>query len=181
MYVHRITNKHGMYDVLMDTKMDIADCARVWIRKQDNLEYVIVKLHNDPKPYYLHHLIVGDLPDGFEVDHINGNPCDNTRCNLRIVTRQQNMYNRYTVSESGYAGVRLNAGKYDVKVHVRGKLCYVGRYAIDAEAAMVRDEVMGHLTKGYCKYNFEPEERCLTDVHMRQVAAFLNKHKIPMM
>lgn len=163
---------------MLDTKMDIADCASLRVRKQDRREYVIVKLYNDDRPYYLHHLMVGDLPDGFEVDHINGNPCDNTRCNLRIVTRQQNMYNRYVPNKTGNAGIVLNQGKYDVIVSVEGKQSYVGRYDIDAEAAMVAEEVMQHLTKGYGKYNFEPEERCLTDVHMRQVAAFLNKHKV---
>lgn len=53
------------------------------------------------KPYvhsaehgYLHRVIMGDIPAGMEIDHINRNTLDNRRDNLRIVTRSQNLQNR---------------------------------------------------------------------------------------
>ena len=45
-------------------------------------------------PRYMHRLIVGDIPEGKEVDHINRNKYDNRRSNLRLVTRIQNCNNR---------------------------------------------------------------------------------------
>lgn len=53
------------------------------------------------KPYvhsaqhgYLHRAIMGDIPEGYEIDHINRNTLDNRKDNLRIVTRSQNLQNR---------------------------------------------------------------------------------------
>ena len=40
------------------------------------------------------HRYILSADDEHEVDHINGNSLDNRRCNLRIVTRSENMANR---------------------------------------------------------------------------------------
>lgn len=42
---------------------------------------------------FLHHCIMGYPLKGLEVDHINGDPLDNRRKNLRFVTRNDNMRN----------------------------------------------------------------------------------------
>ena len=42
----------------------------------------------------LHHLIVGPIPPGYTVDHINHDSLDNRRANLRITTVQINTLNR---------------------------------------------------------------------------------------
>lgn len=44
---------------------------------------------------YAHRLIWatvnGDIPDGLEIDHLNGNKSDNRACNLEAVTRSENV------------------------------------------------------------------------------------------
>jgi hypothetical protein len=40
----------------------------------------------------MHHLIL-PLTKDVEIDHINHNGLDNRRCNLRLVTHQQNIQN----------------------------------------------------------------------------------------
>ena len=41
----------------------------------------------------MHRFITGPAPEGYEVDHINRNPSDNRRENLRFLTRKANMRN----------------------------------------------------------------------------------------
>jgi hypothetical protein len=49
--------------------------------------------------YYREHRIIwtmvnGDIPEGFCIDHINGNSFDNRIDNLRLATHNQNCFNR---------------------------------------------------------------------------------------
>lgn len=53
------------------------------------------------KQYYLHRLLweafIGEIPEGYEIDHIDGNPSNNVLQNLRIVTHKENMNNPNTI------------------------------------------------------------------------------------
>lgn len=65
----------------------------------------------DSKTHRLHRVIwifmFGHIPEGFYIDHINGNKIDNRLENLRLVTNSQNQQNRPAPknSSSGYRGV----------------------------------------------------------------------------
>jgi len=62
------------------------------------------------KTVYLHRMLLNAQP-GEYVDHINGNPCDNRKVNLRITTNQQNCENKhgtYSNNTSGYRGVSFD-------------------------------------------------------------------------
>jgi hypothetical protein len=94
---------------LWDVHRCIADFARVdiadwlWLR-----EYSFSRVGNgyakatiDGRIVYLHHLLLGHVKrgSGLQTDHINRDPLDNRRQNLRIVTPKENQHNRGGVYE----------------------------------------------------------------------------------
>ncbi len=176
MYVHRLHNKLGCHDILLDDKSDIADCRQIFVVQRGKGFYCTVRLWFDDKLYYLHTMMVPDVPDGFMIDHIDGNGLNNTRCNLRIVNKSQNSLNSYRVNKLGFVGVLQKGDRFQARVKVKGVNETIGTFACVEEAAMMRDEVVDVLNGGFSRPNFEKQERCLNDGHMRQVAAFLNKH-----
>jgi hypothetical protein len=65
------------------------------------------------KRIFMHRQIM-QPPPGKVVDHVNGNGFDNTRINMRNITKQQNNYNhgkRIGAITSIYKGVRPDGGR----------------------------------------------------------------------
>lgn len=81
-------------------------------------------------------------PKGYEIDHINRNPLDNRKDNLRIVTRKANSLNKdkYISNKSGRIGVYSYHGRYIAEIYVDGKKMYLGCYGTKEEAIKSREE-----------------------------------------
>ncbi len=81
--------------------------------------------------------------DPQEVDHRNRNLLDNTRENLRLVTRAQQMQNRGSVegSSSRFRGVHWRADRqcWRAKVRLAGKDHYLGCFQEEVDAARMVD------------------------------------------
>lgn len=88
---------------------------------------------------YLHRLIM-KCPKNLVVDHINGNPLDNRKKNLRICTRLENSKNRKINKGIKYKGVRMKNEKYEARIRVNNKDIYLGRYLTEIEAARAFNE-----------------------------------------
>ena len=77
-------------------------------------------------------------PEGYVVDHINGDGLDNRRCNLRIATQQENHQNQITPKHntSGVKGVSWHSRDlvWYANIRVSGRLIYIGKFR-DFEAA----------------------------------------------
>ena len=90
------------------------------------------------KMFYMHRVIL-DVPKGFVVDHKNGDPLDNRKSNLRIVTHRQNCQNKIHVTKSSkYPGVyRNNYGqnKWDAAITINKKIRFLGTFNEEREAA----------------------------------------------
>ena len=86
---------------------------------------------------YMHRLLMGS-PTLMEVDHIDRNGLNNTRQNLRVVTRAQNQSNRKTssLSQSGMKGVSPHGknGTWKARISVNGKRICLGYYRTPDEA-----------------------------------------------
>lgn len=87
---------------------------------------------------HMHRLIM-NCPEGMEVDHINRNPLDNRRKNLRIATHQQNSFNHPGFGIRGITKVTNRPLKkpYCVRLMINGKNLYLGYYATIKEAREV--------------------------------------------
>jgi hypothetical protein len=116
-----------------------------------DLEYVdIVKEYkwylasgyvNNNKVGDLHRLIMNP-PEGMVVDHINRNPLDNRRDNLRICAQSDNCLNKSIQcnNTSGVPGVswEKTRNKWAAYIRLNGKQIHLGRYNTIEEAAEAR-------------------------------------------
>ena len=95
------------------------------------------------------------------VDHINGNPLDNRKSNLRLCTQKQNLRNQGPRKKKivPYMGVSYMkaCGKYMSSVYIDGKRKYLGLYVCPKEAAIVRDKASLELFGEYTRLNFPAE------------------------
>lgn len=93
----------------------------------------IIMLHN----VVMERKLGTPIPDGFEVDHVNGDALDNRRDNLRLATHRQNMQNRRAnPNKTGFRGVRWNSRskRFEAFIRVDGKKIYVGGGSTPEEA-----------------------------------------------
>jgi HNH endonuclease len=92
------------------------------------------------------------------VDHINNNPADNRRENLRIVTPQQNSMNKSSAknSSSQYLGVAWDSEskKWKASIYAHKKQINLGRFHDEIEAAKTRDIATKKYFGEYGNLNF---------------------------
>lgn len=112
------------------------------------------------KKMLMHSLIMGEC-DGYEIDHIDHNPLNNTRENLRFVTHQQNSQNRRKPNKanpiSRYKGVKPNNSKknpWQANIIVNGHSIYLGSFKTEFAAAKAYDRAALNYFGQYACLNF---------------------------
>lgn len=101
-------------------------------------------LNGKQRTLHMHRLILGlGFGDKLQGDHINRNALDNCRKNLRIVTCQQNLFNKKGVK--GYF-LCSQSKKYRATIKVSGKNIYLGSHVTKqaARAAYVKAKKQYH-------------------------------------
>lgn len=99
-------------------------------------------------------LIPGELPD-----HVDNNPLNNTRQNIRVSTHKQNMRNkpkRRTQTTSRFKGVSLHStgNKWQSQIMVDGKIIYIGLFSDEELAAKAYDQVALRQFGEFARLNF---------------------------
>lgn len=99
----------------------------------------------------LHRLLV-DVKPGEEVDHIDGNPLNNQKSNLRICSRRENAINRKPWSEKNHRrGVRRskNGVKWEAYILIGRDYHNLGRYNTEEDACRAYNDVAKTLSGEY--------------------------------
>jgi hypothetical protein len=111
------------------------------------------------KTIFMHRQIL-NAPDGVWVDHINGNPLDNRRCNLRLVSARQNQMNRgpnLAARPSRFKGVTRERGKWVARIHIeligKRRNLFLGEFRSEEDAAQVYNEAAKELFGEYARPN----------------------------
>jgi len=101
---------------------------------------------------YLSRLITQCPPDKL-VDHRDGNPLNNLRDNLRIVTTAQNTFNRLSTAESGMKGVVKIGNGYRAEIQRNGRRHYLGFYMYPEQAEQAYQDAAGKLFGEHALHN----------------------------
>jgi hypothetical protein len=110
----------------------------------------------------LHRFIIGETKEGLQVDHINKNPLDNRRKNLRVVSSSQNMMNREKQinNKSGFKGVSWHkaSNKWRATIIINKKQTTIKTCQNIIEAVYSYDVECEKLHGKYASPNFSTKE-----------------------
>lgn len=130
-----ITRKTGeKFDILLDDE----DFDRVKQYKwffHDDRGYIHGQIAKG-KNVYLHRFIMNP-PKNMQIDHIDHNPLNNQKSNLRICTRSQNgAWARFNKNSTNYRGVTKTPKGWRAEICKNKKKLHIGSFITPEEAAL---------------------------------------------
>jgi hypothetical protein len=97
-------------------------------------KYRYAQLCYEGKTKYLHRVIM-KAPQGYLVDHIDGDTLNNQKNNLRIVSQHGNQHNaKGKVNPTGFPNVRKLGNRFQGRVKVMGRKISLGAFQTAFEA-----------------------------------------------
>lgn len=108
-----------------------------WTQRKTCGRYVLA--NSKKSKIYLHRYILGVKSFEMKVDHINHNPLDNRKSNLRVCTNQENSFNRINQNSEGVS-YRKDKKKWRAYIMVNYKQISLGHYLTKEEAIQARKE-----------------------------------------
>lgn len=160
MIVTIVSRKHGTHNFLIDDE-DYCTLGGwsyyLWTSPRHTGFYVMCYSPCDRRrPKRLHRVLMKANP-GTLVDHINGDPLDNRRCNLRVTDSSGNNRNarkRRNALTSKYKGVhRRPNGKFNAQIQVDGKKLSLGTFDTQEGAAKAYNLAASLYFKDYAVLN----------------------------
>lgn len=157
------SKKHGIFEIKVDTACVALLQQYTWCMsyKPHRKLFIPETTHQTPagrKKVSMHRLLM-NFPQMLQIDHINHDVLDNRLCNLRIVSNQQNHFNRkpHEGSSSKYVGVSFykKSNKWACNITINGKIKSLGYYDTEEEAARVRDTHAKELFGEYAFLNLK--------------------------
>ena len=129
-------------NVVAQAIIDAEDVEKVkyikWKYRKDCNYVINTGTRADRRPIHLHRYIMGldrgTYSEDSIVDHINHNPLDNRKQNLRIVTKTQNAQNKKIVPK----GIYEYHGKWMAYIKIHQRMLNLGHYVLKEEALYAR-------------------------------------------
>lgn len=89
----------------------------------------------------------GDIPDGFIIDHIDGNPINNDINNLRLVTQRENTQNKKIHRDGRLVGTYFHKKKkkWIAQIQINGHNKHLGQFNTELEAHELYIKVISEL------------------------------------
>lgn len=126
-------------------KLELIDYHKIskvkWFKDSTGYARMSIRRNGIRTDYAMHRVVIKAKP-GQIVDHINGDPLDNRRSNLRIVTASQNNMNSKPSLNRKYKGVykTTKGTTYESRIGFKGKQIYLGCFKTQEEAAAAYDD-----------------------------------------
>ncbi len=120
-----------------------------------------------PYELYLHRVLyehyIGEIPEGWQVDHRNLNTLDNRLENLRACPPEMNSRNRgqyrpRPTSTSLYKGVQKSGKRWTARIRINHVDKYLGTFDTEEEAALAYDEVAMLHSGRFARTNIMPNK-----------------------
>lgn len=99
--------------------------------------------------------LILNTPIDMECDHINHDPLDNRKVNLRNCTRKDNLRNRRGHGLSRYIGVTANRKKWRAMIKPNNKTIFLGSFNNEWAAAIAYDRAAKKYYKEFANLNFK--------------------------
>jgi hypothetical protein len=161
------SKKYGTHVVLVDDEdFERLNNFRWHIKNKKNVFYVnrniLIKKEGTTqykqKTIPMHRQIMSlTFGDKLLVDHINHNPLDNRKCNLRIATRLENNRNSTSRknSSSKYLGVSWSNHnkRWMAYIRIKGKTIHLGGFKIEEDAALAYNQAAVEYFREYANLN----------------------------
>lgn len=110
------------------------------------------------------HRIIAGTPRGMVTDHVDCNPLNNTRANLRVCTQRENALNRTRPFWCGrrYRGVQKESRhRWSAAIATKGRQFKLGSFDNPEDAARAYDDAARKLHGEFARLNFPREgEQC---------------------
>ena len=159
-----INSKHGNVLVLIDAEdSHLFDLHKYYCYWSSSNNQWCVRRHQNYKQIFLHNDIL-PKQEGCVLDHINGNPLDNRKQNLRYADLTQNQANRKRnlkkksgLPKNVFEAVKNGRVRYRVMIAMHKKLKHYGYYSTIEEAGKVAKEKANELFGEFSLYNSRVE------------------------
>lgn len=137
--------------------VDLEDFERVsaflWRLRPDG--YIQSTYHDGTRIVHelLHRFVMRATPEQL-VDHQDGHRLDCRKSNLRVITPQQNCFNRAPINGREWKGIYPHGRKWKARIKIDGQTVYLGSYETAEIAARAYDEAAKRLFGEFARLNF---------------------------